>query len=326
MPRVAIGKIQGMKPTSAITKTVRIAADRLYDAFLRDPNPTKRFGTFDRAYSQFVRETAKEFEKMATKIFRMWSLPEAVEPQDCLQDLHVEIVRIMRKYKPEKATVAAFLIWNAFARAKKECNRQRGKVKDREPSLHALVVSGLLSAGESGPERFDDCIDRLALESDEIDLDAECEAMLDSKKMLRRIRRHLSERDSRYIRRIVNNGGNVRQTAFSMISALDEMDAAQLEIAVKRKTKKLMAALKAAANVWQRLQESKEQENGKVKGRQENRIEEERRIDRREVASGGSAIRNRRSETRIPRTGKVRTSNRRDSERTNGSTLFLLCA
>lgn len=320
MPRVAAGKIQGMKPTSAITKTVRFAADRLYDAFLRDPNPTKRFGIFDRAYTKFVRETSKEFEKMAMKIFRMWQLPEAVEPQDCMQDLHVEIVRIMRKYKPEKATVAAFLIWNAFARAKKECNRQRGRVKDRDPSVHALVVSGFLSMGESGPERFDDCIDRLALESDSIEIDRECESMIDCKKMLRSIRRHLSEQDSRYIRRIVNNGGNVRQTAFSMISALDEMDEERREVALKRKTKKLIAALKNAANIWQQLQE---RDNGKVKGQQEKRNEE-----RREAASGTSdgSIRKRRSKTSACGIGKIRSYDRRNSERTNGSTLFLLCA
>ena len=84
MPRVVIGKFGGLKPGSAITKSFRIAADRLYDAFLRDPNPGKcacsrckmepvlqhatnkiRLGTFDLAYSEFVRNMSGEFAKMA---------------------------------------------------------------------------------------------------------------------------------------------------------------------------------------------------------------------------------------------------------------------
>lgn len=337
MPRVALGKVGGMKPTSAITKTMRVAADRLYDAFLRDPNPTKRFGIFDRAYSVFVRETEREFEKMATKIFRMWQLPEAVEPQDCLQDLHVEIVRILRKYKPEKATVAAYLVWNAFARAKKECNRQRGKVKDRDPSLHALVVSGLLSMGEAGPERFEDCIDRLALESDSIELDRECEAMVDAKNLLLRVRRHLSKQDARLVRRIANNGGNVRQTAFDMISAVEELDEGRREIALKHKTKKLMTALKNAANVWQKLQKQ-EQDNGE-EGQQEERHENRSSISRRgrqsvgkydrrqeSVCNESGALRDRRSQARFQRIGQTRVADGRNRKRTYGSSFFLLCA
>lgn len=324
MPRVAIGSIGGMKPPSAVTKTMRVAADRLYDAFLRDPDPSKRFGRFDRAYSEFVRTTGKEFEKMAMKIFRMWKLPEAVEPQDVMQDLHVEIVRILKKYKPEKATVAAYLVWNAFARAKKECNKQRGKCKDRDPSMHALVISGLLGMSESGPEQFADCIDRLALESDSIELDRECEAMLDNKKLLRRVRAHLSEQDSRYVRRVVRNGGNIRQTAFGMISAVDEMDEATRELAIKRKTKKLIAALKNAAFIWARI-EKQEQEHGSEEERQEAKGIEERRDDGSENGVG-TKVRNRRSETRIRATRSARVADRRHRNGANGSAFFLLCA
>lgn len=321
MPRVALGKVGGVKPTSAVTKTMRDAADRLYDAFLRDPTPTKRFGLFDRAYTRFVKETAKEFDKMATKIFRMWQLPEAIEPQDCLQDLHVEIVRILHKYKPEKATVAAYLIWNAFARAKKECNRHRGKVRDRDPSIHALVVSGLLSMGESGPERFDDCIDRLGLESDSIELDRDCESMLDSKKMLRQVRRHLSKQDAQYIRRIVSNGGNVRQTAFSMISAVDEMHEVQCERLVQIKTRKLMAAMKNAAAVWQQIQEQ-DDEKERQKERQKERSEERRQTK----AAIAASLRDRRPQAGVRRTGETQIINKRDRKRADGSSLFLLCA
>lgn len=411
MPRVKAGPIQGMKPGSAITKVVRDAADRLYDAFLRDSRPNKcgcsvcrgccnfvrirgkrckidqrqpdaigavsvhvsepdtfapcakhalsceacvarkyavgharRMGHFERAYAQFVETTSKEFVKMATKIFRMWSLPEAIEPEDVMQDLHLEIVRIMRSYNPTKATVAAFLIWNAFARAKKECNRQRGKCKDRDKqSMHALVISNFLMMGESGPERFEDCIDRLAVENDAIELDRECESMLDGKNILRRVREQLSEQDSRYIYRIALNGGNVRQTAFNMISAVDEMTTAKRERAVKRKTKKLMIAVRNASTVWSQLKKQ-EQDNGEKERRQEGEIDrgcdggersgnasdnEERRIDeRREVARNaiGEAIRHRRSEARFRAARKERSGNRRNAERTSGSALWFLCA
>jgi hypothetical protein len=331
MPRVKVGPIKGLKPGSAITKVVREAADRLYDAFLRDPNPGKRFGIFDRAYTKFVRETEREFEKMAAKIYRRWPLPEAVEPQDVVQDLHVEIVRIMRSYKPEKATVAAFLIWNAFARAKKECNRQRGKVKDRDPSIHALVVSGLLSTGESGPERFEDCIDRLALEGDALELDRECESMLDSKEMLRKIRSRLSEQDSRRVRRVVAHGGNVRAAAFDMISAAEEMDPAALERAVARKTKKLMAALNRAANVWntiERHEQGNDEEDREDAGNEERQTEEHALDERREAANCaiGAAIRHRRSEARFRGTEKTQTHDRRNRTGANAAACFFLCA
>jgi hypothetical protein len=381
MPRVKAGPIEGMKPGSAITKVVRCAADRLYDAYLRDSSPNKcrcstcrgccnfvrirgrkdengqkmadtfascrmhlssceecierkyavgharRIGQFEAEYVKFVVATSKEFEKMATKIYRMWSLPEAIEPQDVIQDLHLEIVRIMKNYNPSKATVAAFLIWNAFARAKKECNRQRGKVKDREQSMHALVVSNFLMAGESGPERFEDCIDRLALESDSIELDRECEQMLDGKNTLRKVRAHLSEQDSRYVYRIALNGGNVRQTAFGMISAVEEMDATKRERAVKRKTKKLMIALRNAAIVWDRIK--KEQDNGiEEAGQEDDGIEERQQTERREAARNaiGEAIRHRRSQARFQGIGEARTADGRKRERADGSPLFFLCA
>lgn len=327
MPRIKVGPIKGLKPGSAITRVVREAADRLYDAFLRDPSPGKRFGIFDRAYTKFVRETEREFEKMAAKIYRRWPLPEAVEPQDVVQDLHVEIVRIMKSYKPEKATVAAFLIWNAFARAKKECNRQRGKVKDRDPSIHALVVSGLLSTGESGPERFEDCIDRLALEGDAIELDRECESMLDSKEMLRRIRSQLSEKDSRRVRRVVAHGGNVRAAAFDMISAAEEMDPAALERAVARKTKRLMAALNRAATVWNTIE--KEQDNDEEDREEAGNEERQQNGDDRRTLEKGremGSVGDCQSETRVGNARKVRSSDRRNRTRTNGSSFFLLCA
>lgn len=165
MPRVEVKSIGGLKSSSAITKTFRAAADRLYDAYLLDPTPDKRFGLFDRAYTKFVRETEHEFEKMAAKIHRRWNLPEAVEPLDCLQDLHAEIVRILKNYDPEQATVAAFMVWNAFSRAKKECNRQRGKVNSREKSRHALPISRLSLPKENGKwETADDTFDRLITE------------------------------------------------------------------------------------------------------------------------------------------------------------------
>lgn len=330
MPRIKAAPIRGLKPGSAITRVVRDAADRLYDAFLRDPNPSKRHGKFDRAYSEFVRDTAKEFEKMAIKIYRRWSLPEAVEPQDVIQDLHVEIIRIMRSYKPEKATVAAYLIWNAFARAKKECNRQRGKVKDREPSLHALVISGLLSEGDGGIERFEDCIDRLACESDSIELDHECEAMLDSKKMLRRVCRRLDPIDAKRVRRVVRHNGNIQEAAHAMISASEEMDIETRNEIIARKTQKLMTALKNAANVWKVLER---QEHGK----EESKTKVARNTARNDSRSGddrpgdGHAkhrkeVRGRRPEAGLRGTRKTRNFPERYGNRANRATLWTLCA
>lgn len=336
MPRVKIGRLKTFKIGSSITKTMRDASDRLYDAFLRDPNPSKRHGIFDRVYTVFVKATSKEFEKMAAKIYRRWPLPEAVEPQDVMQDLHCEIVRIMKAYRPEKAQVADYLVWNAFARAKKECNRQRGKVKDREQSIHALTISSLTHFDSGGgSEQFEDCIDRLAQGSDASELDRECESMLDSKNMLRKMRKHLSKQDRRYVYRIVLNYGNIRQTAFNMISAVEEMDETQREAAVKRKTKKLMTALRNAATVWTRL---KEQERGK--DRQEERSEEqqtERDVDVSDRSTGSdvresvgrrvvATSRNRRSQIGLESVGSKRTADRRQGIGSGKSACFFLCA
>lgn len=331
MPRIKAAPIKGLKPGSAITRVVRDAADRLYDAYLRDPNPGKRHGKFDRAYSEFVRDTAKEFEKMAIKIYRRWSLPEAVEPQDVIQDLHVEIIRIMRSYKPEKATVAAYLIWNAFARAKKECNRQRGKVKDREPSLHALVISGLLSEGDGGMERFDDCIDRLACESDSIELDRECEAMLDSKKMLRRVCRKLDPIDAKRVRRVVRHNGNIQEAAHAMISASEEMDIETRNEIVARKAQKLMTALKNAANVWKVLErqerDGKEESKAKVTrniarniARNDSRSGDDGHAEHRKAVRGGGP------QAGLRRTRKTGNTPERDGNRANRTALWALCA
>jgi ribosomal protein L12E/L44/L45/RPP1/RPP2 len=330
MPRVAIGSLKGLKPGSAITKNVRIAADRLYDAFLRDPMPGKRFGLFDRAYAEFVKSTEREFEKMALKIFRRWPLPDAVEIADVIQDFHCEIIRIFAQYNPERATVAAFLVWNAFARAKKTTNKQRGAKQDKDPSMFAFVVSGLLKPNESGPEHFDDCIDRLALENDSTDLDTACESMLDSKKLLRRIFKRIPRFQAKIVRRVVLNGGNVRQTAFQMISALEELDEKLLEEAVERKTKKIIAALQAAAAVWQSIKKQEQDDGNEEEQREEaDRIEEERRqAERREAAkrSIGEAIRSRRSEARFQSIGEEWASRRRN--RTGAYRPFggLLCA
>lgn len=355
-------KIAGLKPGSAITKIVRVAADRLYDAWIRDPNPGKcrctrcaecagcavvanrcaacrnsgrfhqevRTGPFDRAYSDFVATTAKEFEKMAAKIFRRRPLPDAVEQQDVMQDLHCEISRILRKYNPAKATVAAFLVWNAFARAKKETNKQRGKVHDHDASIHALVASSLLMTGDGGIESTEDCMDRLSLASDTAELDRQYEAMVDSKKQLKRVRSRLSEQDSRYVHRVVLHGGNIRATAFAMISAVEEMDMETRERAVARKTAKLISALKAAAIVWdemEREQENEEIEAGNDEDRDEAR-DARRREERRERGSAaiGEAIRLRGHETNFTSSGAKRIADRRIGKRTNGSPIFILCA
>lgn len=359
MPRVAVGTLKGLKPGSAISKTVRDAADRLYDAFLRDPNPGKcrcsdcrtqigpkprfhresRTGPFDLAYSEFFKLTAKDFKKMAAKLFRRWPLPEAVEPQDVIQDLHTEIARIMANYDPMRATVAAYLVWNAFARAKKDTNRQRGKVKDKEASIHALVISGLLQPNDNGPEHFDDCIDRLAFDSDSSELDDSAEAMVDSKAKLRRVFRHMTDDDKRLVRCVLRNAGNIRLTAFKMISAIEEMDAEQREAAVDRKAKKLIMALRNAAVIWNNLKQ--EDDNGEEE--QEIGIEERRtdsdesaecgsratgECDRREIVNGSAdePIRESRPQARVRDVGKARSTNRRRSERTDGSSFLLLCA
>jgi hypothetical protein len=354
--RVAVGALKGLKPGSAISKAVRDAADRLYDAFLRDPNPGRcrcsdcgvigpkprfhrelRTGPFDVAYSEFFKATSKDFEKMAAKLFRRWPLPDAVEPQDVVQDLHTEIARIMRGYDPMRATVAAYLVWNAFARAKKDTNRQRGKVKDHEASIHALVISGLLQPNDNGPEHFDDCIDRLSFDS--LTLDEPAEAMIDSKAKLRRVFRHMTDDDKRLVRRVIRNAGNIRLTAFKMISAIEEMDADQREAAIDRKAKKLIAALQNAAAIWNNLKQ--EDDNGEEEqqeiGTEERRTDSDRSAEcgsraagdvgqRRQTGSISGSICESRPEARVPNVGKARVTPRRKCEREDGAPFLLLCA
>lgn len=337
MPRVEVTSIGGLKPSSSVTKTFREAADRLYDAYLLDPTPTKRFGIFDRAYAKFVRETQREFEKMAAKIHRMWSLPEAVEPQDCLQDLHVEIVRIFGKYDPEKATVAAFLVWNAFARAKKACNQQRGKVKGRDPSVHALPLSWFVQVGGEGrSESIDDAIDRLGYSDERPVLDVE--SFLDSKAIFADVFDYLSHENAQLLRACLENDGNVRAAVLARLSpdemALDDEDRKHL---INSRASKVMRTLRREFSVVltklecegdERKQPDPEESPPKSERRPKRRNRTTESRDRRQpqerpieetIRSGGS-------EPSLDDVAAAWAAARRKSRRENEATCVLLCA
>lgn len=200
-----------VRKNSAITRVVREACDRLYDGYLRGDRT---------AFERFVQEVDRDVEFMASKIFRRWQMPASEEIADLKQELYTEIVRILPKYDPRRALAADFLVWNAFAKGKKQSNRARCPVDDRPrservadprgadrlPSRCAMSASAYASADR--PETQDEILDRLSRRAS-LSAELDPESIAASRELLTRICAAMAESDARLYVLLVESYGDV---------------------------------------------------------------------------------------------------------------------
>ena len=109
-------------------------------------------------YATFIRETERDWTKLAAYIMRRWSTPQGVELGDVVQELHVAAFRMIPRFDPAKgSSLARYVVWNAVSAAKKWVHGQRGVSRhgnpDARPSWFPACESELSFAlGDSDDE------------------------------------------------------------------------------------------------------------------------------------------------------------------------------
>ncbi len=108
-------------------------------------------------FDAFVRRTRRDWAMMATGLYRRWErqIPPAISLADVEQELLLGAWVGVRRWKPGKASLPAFVIWTACSRTKKWLHKQRGANQHtrKGPSTFAYCVSML--AKESQPDMPD---------------------------------------------------------------------------------------------------------------------------------------------------------------------------
>jgi hypothetical protein len=104
------------------------------------------------SFDAFWRTTRREWSMMAVALYRRWErqLPPAISVQDVEQELLLGAWVAVRRWKPGKASLPAFVIWTAQNRTKKWLHKQRGTNQHtrKGPSTFAYCVSMLAKDGQ----------------------------------------------------------------------------------------------------------------------------------------------------------------------------------
>jgi hypothetical protein len=113
-------------------------------------------------FTTFAGETAEDYDRMAATLYRRWPLPAAVEESDVRQELLLALVereggedtpRLVERWDPSRGnTLPQFVVFQSYAKAKRELHRQRGALRldGRNPGRFPLAFSSL------GGERVDE--------------------------------------------------------------------------------------------------------------------------------------------------------------------------
>jgi hypothetical protein len=77
-------------------------------------------------YRDFARVTRGDWCAMAQYLMRMWRLPQGVEVEDVVQELHIGVLGALRTYDPARGPLAAYVVFSACTKAKGWLHKQRG--------------------------------------------------------------------------------------------------------------------------------------------------------------------------------------------------------
>jgi DNA-directed RNA polymerase specialized sigma24 family protein len=78
------------------------------------------------AYRDFARITRGDWCAMARYLMRMWRLPQGVDVDDVVQELHIGVMHAMRTHDPARGPLAQYVVFTACTKAKGWLHRQRG--------------------------------------------------------------------------------------------------------------------------------------------------------------------------------------------------------
>ncbi len=109
-------------------------------------------------FDDFARATKGRWLSLALYIMRRWRLPEAVEPQDVVQELLLGAWRAVWRYDPARGgTASRYVVWNAVDHAKKRVHKMRGAClhgnPDGAPGRPETVFARFRAAADD-PEYF----------------------------------------------------------------------------------------------------------------------------------------------------------------------------
>jgi hypothetical protein len=97
-------------------------------------------------FQRFERETRRDWDKLAGKMWGRWQLPAGVSEDDVRQEMLLGAWKAVAKYDPARGVgLANYVVWEACNRAAKWLHGQR-KAKRRDgksPSRHALTMGAL---------------------------------------------------------------------------------------------------------------------------------------------------------------------------------------
>jgi hypothetical protein len=77
-------------------------------------------------YRDFARVTRGDWCAMAQYLMRMWRLPQGVEVEDVVQELHIGVLHAVRTHDPARGPLAQYVVFGACTQAKKWLHQQRG--------------------------------------------------------------------------------------------------------------------------------------------------------------------------------------------------------
>lgn len=141
---------------------------------------------------EFWVRTGPDWQRLGEKLWRAYrtKLPETVHPEDLAQEMRLEAARLMPAWDPSLRTLGDFLVWNAYAKARKWLNKQRNAEgqKGSAPSRLAIPASRL-SNREPEDKPAPTAFDRAASASDQDERAAAAEAY-------RRLRRGVTDRQA----------------------------------------------------------------------------------------------------------------------------------
>lgn len=98
------------------------------------------------SFTEFSRETAADWLRIARYVLGRWQVPDAVEVIDVEQELIIAAWRACLEWDPSRGVaIDVHVRWRAITAAKKWLHRQRGALRldDRSPSRHPVSFTAL---------------------------------------------------------------------------------------------------------------------------------------------------------------------------------------
>jgi len=112
-------------------------------------------------FSCFVRETMRDWERLAESLFARWAMPAGVEAIDIRQEMLTAAWKSAKKYAPDRGVTARrFLVWSAMAHAKRGMRMQRQAPKSNPAEARFPLIASMPT--EDVCARYDDPIESVA--------------------------------------------------------------------------------------------------------------------------------------------------------------------